>query len=96
MDILRAIFIVFGLIGMLSIGSCMMIGYGTAVVFEEAAKEIKKSEGRASAADSSRFRVQSKYQYEYDKNAQERAYDYKQNKLNDSDWKFGDPGMDTQ
>lgn len=96
MDILRAIFIVFGLIGMLSIGSCMMIGYGTAVVFEEAAKEIKESESRASAADSSRFRVREKYQYEREKSAQDHAYDYKQNKLNDSDWKFGDPGMETQ
>jgi hypothetical protein len=97
MDVLRAIFIVFGLFGMLSVGSCMMLTYGTVAAIEHGAKAAKKNR-ESSGADSSRFRVQqqNRYKYDYERSRQERAYDYKQNKLDDSDWRFGDPGMETQ
>jgi hypothetical protein len=99
MDIFRAISIVFSLIGILVVGSCMMVGFGTAAVVEKAAHEVKKAEAEI-AAEARRYPNRTyttrRYEDNYRRQAQHEAYDYKQNQMDRSNWQFGDPGMKTQ
>jgi hypothetical protein len=97
MDILRAVSIVFTLIGILFVGSCMMVGYGTAAAVEQAAHEVKKAESEI-ATEARRYptRTYNTRSYEWEREHQQRAYDRRQNQMTDSEWSFGDPAMDTQ
>jgi hypothetical protein len=94
MEALRLILAAVGCFGLLAIGSCTMLGMGTAAVLNEAVENqrMKAAERASSAgADSSRFSAQSRYEYE---SSREPAIPRdRTQRMNDSEWKFGDPAM---
>jgi hypothetical protein len=92
MEALKLILAAVGCFGLLIIGSCTMLGMGTAAVLNEAVELEKKkqAERAANGADSSRFSAQNRYEYESRPAA---VPEDRTQRMNDSSWKFGDPAV---
>lgn len=92
MEALKLILAAVGCFGLLIIGSCTMLGMGTAAVLNEAVELEKKkqAERAASGADSSRFSAQDRYEY---RPAAPATPEDRSQQMNKHDWKFGDPAV---
>jgi hypothetical protein len=93
MEALRLILAALGCFGLLAIGSCTMLGMGTAAVLNEAVENQRMraaEQASAAGADSSRFSAPSRYEYQ----SREAAVpEDRTQRMNDRDWKFGDPAV---